>query len=454
MGGLSTRITRARAKLMGTTSTDIPAPFEIRCDCGQTTAGIRKPTSQQIPCSACGKTNFILPVNVYPSTRSVPSEVVGGPFSRRLLAAARELIPLKAADEQLRPPDAETKSGNHGELSDTEEVVVSVLEQTDEYPENGVEAGELPPRRSASARGRRPAASPQPKVREAAATPGFRLPQLKLPQVDVRRAARRTLTPFRLLMLGAIISAVATGWIIRNKARHDQALQVWRDSMDLAEASLVENNLTELNSALQAAVNAAAVLQRTDNEVQRAINLLTETQAVNQLSPVDISSELSGAYDKSGLLNRSRAETAEAALPGGWYVFDCPIRIMDERPSLAILDLPLMAGSDRVIVEVQSSLLVETAAAMEPDSVLFAARISGCRPPLSYGNSWRIQLDPESCALITTAVHARSAGLDPDESATIRERIERQKQILESLDLYELKSQDRRRLEEADAEEE
>ncbi|MGV2338666.1 MAG UNVERIFIED_CONTAM: hypothetical protein LVR18_33170 [Planctomycetaceae bacterium] len=69
MTTIGERLAKARAKLFGGSTADTPTPFELPCDCGHNVAGIRRPRIQIALCSACGKSLFVLPLNVYPATR-------------------------------------------------------------------------------------------------------------------------------------------------------------------------------------------------------------------------------------------------------------------------------------------------------------------------------------------------------------------------------------------------
>ncbi|MCA9066342.1 MAG: hypothetical protein KDA96_24915, partial [Planctomycetaceae bacterium] len=91
MGDLLSRLKRAGSRLAGSSPTHFPTPFEVRCDCGRISAGMRKATSQVLRCGNCGAQLYALPINVYPRTRRVFSEATGGQLGERMSAALNEL---------------------------------------------------------------------------------------------------------------------------------------------------------------------------------------------------------------------------------------------------------------------------------------------------------------------------------------------------------------------------
>lgn len=431
--GLTSRLQRARAKLLNSAAQDIAVPFELVCVCGQRIAGIRQTTSQQVTCSACGERRFVLPVNVYPSTQRVPSEVVGGPFRKRLAAATRELLPRR------RPVEAApTRSSSSSAPS------AQPLSPSAAAPTGG--RGQAAARRTREGTSQHWAAADNPPPRPARTTAAtVETPDAEFPArtATVRRAARRAVTPFRLLMAGILLTACLTAWWSWHRNRLENARQTWRDAMDLAEAAVQERRLPELQTALQDAVDAARLLHRSDPEVQLAANLLLETQAVNQLSSVDLASELQGALDARGRWHPQRAQTVETVLRNGWYLFDCQVYSVDDAAARMRLDLPLRIGPFTVHLEVQSSLLQTAAAALPETSLLFAARVAACQPPLDSTGEWIIQLDADSCALLTSDIHCLEAGLDVD--AAVQRQLTQQRQLIEATDVLTLRTTDQQR---------
>ncbi|MCA9065020.1 MAG: hypothetical protein KDA96_18245, partial [Planctomycetaceae bacterium] len=98
MAEFLTRLKRATSRLVGDSAAQFPTPFQIQCSCGQPVAGMRQPAAQILRCQHCQATLYALPINVYPRTHRVHSEVISSHLSDRLSAAVTELY------EHPQPP--------------------------------------------------------------------------------------------------------------------------------------------------------------------------------------------------------------------------------------------------------------------------------------------------------------------------------------------------------------
>lgn len=215
--------------------------------------------------------------------------------------------------------------------------------------------------------------------------------------------------------------------------------------MDLADTALRDGQLAELETALERAVSAASILQRADSEVQSVENLLIQTKAVNHLSAVDIVAELNSASERGGLLSQDRADTMESVLKTGWYFFDCRILVADEDRALVRLNLPLQVAGRAVDIEATSSLLTAAATSISGSSLLFVAKVESVSPPDANNDRWKITLDSESCALVTSAVHANDVGLDTSESSPVLQQLSQQQEFISVTDLFALQKTDQQR---------
>ena len=414
MRSLASKFLRVKSRLLGTAALDIPTPFEITCECGHRITGIRKATAQQAECSQCGAVRFVLPVNVYPSTRRVGSEVAGGAISDRLAAAAKELAPTAQTGTAMDSADAEASPKAH--------------DSTSTPADRREKAGSRTDTRRDSADAEQPA--------RAASQP-----------VDIKRVARRTFTPFRLLMAGALAVVIVTGWYSIRQKRMADARQDWRTSVDAVELALEEQKFDDLQQPLDVAVQAAALLDKHDAEARRMINLFYQTTAVNQLSAVDLVAELQRAYLKSGQLDESRVKDLKKALTLGVQFFDCPLSVIEDSEACVRLNLPLRIGKHRVIIESHSSLLRQAAADLQGTSIIFAAKIAACRSPLDADSdgSWSLELASQGCALLTSGLHCTQIGLDFETQPLLQQQLQRQQKLIESIDLHELERQDEQR---------
>lgn len=448
MNALASRFQRANAKLFGTAATRIPVPFEILCDCGNRIAGVRQTSHQQVVCSKCGMQRFVLPVNFYPTTGRVPSEVVGGPLRNRLLAAAREFFPAAVSSGD----SSDSESGRRRTKGAAAADAISRDRRSPDSPPGRAASAEDEGRRNGSGTTRSGTRSIRGGTTDVpgsarAPQPGSATERTVSASRDSLRAARRLVTPFRLLMAGAVLIASLTGWWSWYRTRLENARQTWRDSMDIAEVALKEQRLPDLQSALQSAVDAARVLGRLDPEAQAASSLLLETQAVSQLSSIDLQLELDRALEKDDQLNAQRAQAVEAMLKTGWYVFECRLSTTDAEQALLQLDIPLQVGPGTAQLQVSSSLLMEATRAMPETPLVFVARVETCRPPDAADGTWVIRLDPVSCTLLTSVAHGQEAGLDFSDESPLSLQLERQKQFLDASDVFALRQSDHVRAE-------
>lgn len=453
MAEFTSRLRRASARLRGTAATEIPVPFSVACQCGQQISGIRLSTSQQISCSRCDAIVYVLPVNVYPATERVSSEVVGGSLARRLLAASRDFFPGRTLQDVPKKPPARPV-----QMSAT-----PAAEPINTTPDHSEQPLTMPPRRGEMP-GQSPslqdaldgntAAPPAPipevipstlpanTTTEPFAAPVAKPRRLKLPEIDYRRVARRTLTPFRVLMLAAVSVVLLTGWYTVHRNQLERARRTWREAMDAADAALNSQNLTDLQTALQKAVAAAGTLDRDDAESRSAANQLLEATAINRLSPGDLVSDLGKGYGPDGQLSADRIRSISRTLVTGCHLFECPVQISDATQSTVRLLLPLQVGNDSVNIEVQSAALAKAAGGLGRQSLLIVAEVESCTPPQQSPGTWQISLNPDLCVLLTHEAFCIAAGIDPAQAPGLADQIRRQRIAVAANDLQMLRAQD------------
>ena len=253
-------------------------------------------------------------------------------------------------------------------------------------------------------------------------------PLVRLPRASIAVVIRRIFTPFRLLMLSAVVLIAVTGWWMVTQRRLDEARRIWRREMDVAERALDGKDMSALHDSLAKAVAAGQVLRRDDAEARRATSLLLQTKALRELSSSDLVSALSVCVDPGGRLDHTRAETATAALSGKWFVFECPL--LKSRNGLKA-DLPLIVNSVPVTVTVESEVLQQAVTALPQSPLLFVASVETCEV-IAGGPEFRIQLNGSSCTLVTTEFHAAELGFIAENTPGLLALLERQTEFLKS----------------------
>ena len=421
MTSLKARLTKAKARLFGTATKDIVVPFELPCDCGHRVTGIRRATYQTAICSACNARVYVLPVNVYPATKRVRSEVLDGSVASRLSVIVRDLV---AGEEETTPESqtsakraktpAQGRSGPPG---------LSEAAPKEGEPSGGVKIPGKRSRKSNTQPGTTLAA-------EALAAEQILIDEsvVRVPRPSPAVFLRRMFTPFRVLMLSATLLVAVTGWWIVTQRRMEDARKTWRREMDVAEQALADKDLVALHDALVRAVAAADTLQREDAESRRATSLLQQTEAVQNLSSTDLVSMLSGCVSEDGLINTPKAAMAAESLGGRWFVFECSL-LRSENGLKA--DMPLIVDSVPVTICVTSDLLQSAVTAMPQSPLMFVASVESCRV-VAEGHEFRIQLNGNSSTLITTEYHAAQMGFTAANTPGLDALLDRQSEFLMS----------------------
>ncbi|MBL8817736.1 MAG: hypothetical protein JNL58_17050 [Planctomyces sp.] len=456
MSDLSEKIRRARARLFGTTARDVRVPFQLNCDCGHRVGGIRQTSSQIVTCSQCSAQLFVLPVNVYPTTRRVPSEVLGGRFHQRLISVVKDLLPFlsPASAPSGRPssrvPDRSTQDSRRaGSQQQSEGGRTAALETRERLPQGtGTAAWAAEEKR------------PERERKKGEVLPNARgeaLPNARgeadVPELSERvrqplmRRIRRQVTPFRLLMLAVtVVIATTAGWMYHRR-QLEQARIAWRSAMDETEVVLGDRNFGQLEQILIKADQAARVLGRMDLEVGAVRNLLRQTTAINGLNSDDLYSELSTAYSPDGRLDSGRVDGLCRDVCTGWHVFECRLSAVPESEfgiaGMLELDYPMRVHSHKVRILADSSLLNSAFSAAPNSTLIFAASIESCRGPDSATQQWVIRLRSDSCALLTTREHAEQFGLSDAVDPDLTTLLEYQKQFVESTNIEDLIEKDR-----------
>lgn len=393
MPDFATRLKYAHARLVGTAPAVIPVAWERRCHCGATLTGERRTTWIQSGCPECGEVHFILPANVYPTCRRVPSLVLGGSWSSRLRTVTGELI------SGTLPPAASAESAVAG-------------------PEDYA-----PPRRQ-------PDSAETATSRPPRQWPVVRLPKLRLPNLNPLPWLRRQFTPLRILILSAVLVAALTGWWLVHRGRLESARLAWRSAMDAAAVALDERDLAELKGHLEDAVAAAETLSRRDDDARHAENLLRQTTAVLELSSVDLLRELERVKEARGDRQQEVVERSGRLLAGEWFVFDCRLRPSTRIPDGSEFDLPFRIDGLRAVFLVNSPWLAQAQESQGETSLLLAAQVAelildaDSTPPVL-----EFRLDPNSVTLMTSEAHWEAVGF-PVETDAVREQLASQDQFV------------------------
>jgi hypothetical protein len=424
MPSLLARLAKAKSQLLGTASKEIPVPFELACDCGHRVTGIRRANYQLATCSACRNFIYVLPVNVYPTTRRVRSEVVDGPLVSKVGTVVRELL------KGDTPPEESDRTEPRG-TSPSKSTTPACVDDSPGSRKN-------PGRRTRH--GEPAAANSNAKVKsedaaESIIAKSSVAPLVVVPRRSISYRLKRLFSPTRLLALAGVAVLIATGWYTVHQRQQEQARKTWRTEMDRAGEALKKRDLATLHESLTDALKAAHTLRRQDADVRTARSLLMQTDAVLKLSSVDLVVAFSGMVQEDGSINAAKAQAASDSLPGQLLVFEAVVRSSGSASEPCRVDVPLMIDNIPVEVRVLSPLLVNASEAMPGVPLLFVARIESGRAPADGSRVWSIVLESSSCALITTEFHANQLGFDVAMLPTVKATVARQDEFMRTQDL-------------------
>jgi hypothetical protein len=244
---------------------------------------------------------------------------------------------------------------------------------------------------------------------------------------------RRFFSPTRVLALAGCVILCSTGFWTVHQRKLEQARKVWRLEMDRAETALKQKDLNTLGESLTMAVRAAKTLSRTDEESRVAESLLRQTEAVQQLTSVDLVSQLSNVVSKEGMLDVAKAGTVADGLRGQRFAFDLVLKRQTSGANAFQLDFPLIVEDMAIDMFASSSVLASCVSGTPEANVFFTACVRDCRPPDSANRRWKIVLDGTSCTLVTTEFHAEQLGFDPRNSTSLQSILESQAKIVRSV---------------------
>lgn len=418
MSSLLAKLAKAKSRLFGSAPEAIPVPFEVPCDCGHRVTGIRRTSYQIAVCSACQSSIFVLPVNVYPTTKRIRSEVVDGPVLERVGTVVRDLVrgdnPPEAAESQeprsIRKPKETEGLRDYGAAVDLKPRGRKSKRSSDEDGSSSDDGAAVNARESAGS-----------------------IPLVQVPRPSFSIRMRRVFSPTRVLALAGCVILCSTGFWTIHQRKLEQARKVWRLEMDRAETALKQKDLNTLSESLTLAVKAAKTLSRTDEDARVAESLLRQTEAVQQLTSMDLVTQFSNVTRNDGSLDVARAGNVADGLKGHRFVFELVLKRRTAGETEFQLDFPLIIQDTAIDVFVSSSVLSSCVVDGSEPNVLFTACVHECRPPSPGHRRWEIVLDGPSCTLVTTEFHAEHLGFDLKTSTSLQPLLENQAKIVRSV---------------------
>lgn len=399
MAGKVKNLKRMKARLAGEADASVEIPFELICDCGETIRGVRRTRGIQKQCDQCGEALFVLPMNVYPATKSVSSEVIGGRFADRLKVIVGEFLPAKKKPQPSKNAAIATKS-------------IAAAGKT--VPGTAVETS-----------------TPKPKLR---------IP--KIPRIELRKLIRRTFSPFRLVIISILCVVGLTGYWLTQQKAEEAARQVWLRSTDQIQSLLQDGKAVELEALLDETVSAGRVLGKADEEWRLTFNLSQETHAVNNLAASDLLAAFHSAYDNAGTMRKSAPQDITEASNSGVFVFDSSLRPDAESEGSFLFELPAAPGNQLVIGAIDLPQIQKYLQAVPDGRTLFSATVDSIVVPNRQHLAWRVKLDPASFVLLTNQDLCAQLGLSVDFDPDLESILVRQKDFVRQTETWEDRADD------------
>lgn len=342
-----------------------PAPvqtYSVRCGCGRVAEGTRTDSAQETVCPACRSSLFIFPASVYPALQAPPPK------------------PKKNTPVRQSPA------------------------------KGGTARGKTTPGAAAPTKGRTQALSPRA---------GERQPQTAEPAGPKRH--RKLVSPLRVVLASLVLVVMGTVWWLFHLRALDRARETIATAPRVAEEALQEGDLPEAARQYDRIREAVARLGRDDPQARRWNQLAKETAALSDLATAPLHAILQEAVDASTSGTDSIwKQIFQETFRGGWVLIDAPVSrsVGNSGGDGFQIDYPLTAGenSARLIADLPDFRL-RVAEGASAGRVIFAVQLADCRKDSSGEGDWRIEFQPDTGFLWSSAETYAMVGMPTDEGS-------------------------------------
>ncbi|HID24395.1 MAG TPA: hypothetical protein EYP14_18630 [Planctomycetaceae bacterium] len=240
-------------------------------------------------------------------------------------------------------------------------------------------------------------------------------------------AVRRTVTPFRVIMLSVIVVVGGTGyWVHRSRARERAEVQ-FKQSVHQGQAALKSGDLFSASKAFAEAVAALDVIGRDDRLARATRQMYRECRAASVLCPKTLLELVreADAVTRKGGASAWQAEM-RSRFAGTWVVLHTRVRrsVGANGEEHLIVDYPLMVGGRPVELladlhafrQLDWSALARQQSAADRQGVelIFAAQLEDCRLEDGTSERWVVVFDPRSGFLWSDYANYRTLGFRPE----------------------------------------
>lgn len=261
------------------------------------------------------------------------------------------------------------------------------------------------------------------------------LPKISLSTVNPLDFARRTFTPFRLLVTGMLVVVVTTSMSVYRERQQEAARRTWHESTDSIARLLTQGDFATLQKTLGNATKAGRRIGQKGPEWRLVLNLHQETRALASVCSATLPSLL---YDASARepLNNYDQRRLESDLLGGTFVVDGYIDPVGSETGSYVIDIQVMFERQPVIVAMQLPQFDELLDQTESRRFVFAFRLADVGRPRDRRDIWQLAVDSESFVLLTSKEHCEYLGFSVDSDPTLANVLSRQRTFVKGSDRW------------------
>jgi len=343
----------------GEASTE-PTPFELRCACGESVMGLRRPLFQNVLCKACSVHHFVLPTDVYPKAKR--------PVKKKKKKAGKRKAAVKKLPLRLRVKEGVSQAGHR------------VRQKVSETSRRSKE---------------------------------------KVKLVIKRQIA--VFTPFRLVILAMIGLVIGTVYWKLQSNSFEQAQQTLVNAQEKGEAALQEQDFLTAADEFAKAAAALIVLNRNDKSAVYIRQMYAESTAGSrllQMSLVDLLDEANSVLSNGG--EKRWQARFDNTYKNNWIVLETAVfkEIGLSGETRTVIDLPLVVHGKRVVFTGSLNVLDRLQLDSDSQSIILAAQLVSCTEESEPDQIWKVELGSETAFLWTNFENYRTLGFEFDEFHT------------------------------------
>ena len=413
MANWLSRIDPRRRKSSGAAQSE-PQPYELTCACGLRTIGIRMPKHQQVMCKQCGDMLFVLPHNVYPAPPPVMPEPVPPEID------AEDALRQAAEKETQRKSDgllgelADESRGQTQKAQREQEELRKLREQKSREEDAESQKPTRTEKKKRSAAQKKEDRAARREARRKRKEDAQNNPLTA--KVPLKERVRKQITPFRVIVVSAVLLiAITTWWQVRS-GRIESARLRFDTARKKAMELLAEGEIVEAEPLLSEAADAADLVDRQDEHAIKVRQLHLEINALNNMAETSVfdalSSATSGPPDDMGSAVMSK-------LGGKWIVLDTwvrPVKRIDGDLIEYVVDLPVFTNNVLVETRVQTTAFTPFRIVRSGAPIVFAAKIESCEAETRKKKTrLMVRLDEDSVRLWANKLTYKALGFSDDE---------------------------------------